>query len=89
LIDITGKTVRAFSGGSNRMDGSELESGVYLLQVQTAKGLASKRLMKKQTRWFVGGDLVTFRGLRGLFFSVYYFPIFLNLYLPQQLSMAE
>lgn len=47
LIDVTGKTVRAFSGGSNRIDVSALESGVYLLQVQTAKGIASKRLMKK------------------------------------------
>ena len=46
LIDVTGKTVRAFSGANNRIDVSTLESGVYLLQVQTAKGIATKRLIK-------------------------------------------
>lgn len=46
LIDLTGKAVRNFAGARSSIDVSTLENGVYILQVETAKGVASKRIIK-------------------------------------------
>jgi hypothetical protein len=47
IIDITGKTVKTLVPTSNTIDASDLTKGIYLLQVQTNKGLVSKKFIKE------------------------------------------
>lgn len=47
IINITGKTVKTFTSSNNIIDVSDLAKGIYFLQIQTDKGLVSKKIIKE------------------------------------------
>tara|TARA_B100000809_G_scaffold147602_1_gene145116 strand:+ start:163 stop:1797 length:1635 start_codon:yes stop_codon:yes gene_type:complete len=47
IMDVMAKTVKTFVSSSNSIDVSELTKGIYFLQIQTDKGLISKKFIKK------------------------------------------
>lgn len=47
ILDVMGKTAKAVISDNNTIDVTDLSSGIYFLQVQTDKGLANIKFIKK------------------------------------------
>ncbi len=47
ILDITGKSVKRVNKLSNTIDVSDLVKGIYFIQIQTQKGIANSRFIKK------------------------------------------
>jgi hypothetical protein len=45
LLDVKGRLIKTFMNAENRLDISEIESGIYFLKVYLNKGFVSKKLM--------------------------------------------
>ncbi len=47
VVSTTGQTIKTINTATNTVDVSDLASGIYFLQIQTPKGIVSKRFIKR------------------------------------------